>query len=79
MAYVHDIHTPVLIIHSEQDLRCPVEQSEELFTALRLLGKEVEYVRFPGESHELTRSGAPRHRVERFEILLDFFARKLKG
>ena len=78
MTYVRNIDTPVLILHSEDDLRCPVEQSEELFIALRLLGKPVEYVRFPGESHELTRSGAPRHRIERFEILLDFFDRHLK-
>ena len=78
MTYVHAIDTPVLIVHSEEDLRCPVEQSEELFTALRLLRKPVEYVRFPGESHELTRSGAPRHRIARFEILLDFFDRHLK-
>jgi dipeptidyl aminopeptidase/acylaminoacyl peptidase len=77
MTFVRDITTPVLILHSEEDLRCPIEQSEELFIALRLLGKPVEYVRFPGESHELTRSGAPRHRIERFEILLDFFARHL--
>jgi dipeptidyl aminopeptidase/acylaminoacyl peptidase len=77
ITYVRDIDTPVLIIHSELDLRCPIEQSEELFIALRLLGKDVEYVRFPGESHELTRGGAPRHRVERFEILLDYFARHL--
>lgn len=78
MTYVRNIDTPVLILHSEDDLRCPVEQSEELFIALRLLGKPVEYVRFPGESHELTRSGAPRHRIERFEILLEFFDRYLK-
>ncbi|MDQ1443662.1 MAG: hypothetical protein QOI20_126 [Acidimicrobiaceae bacterium] len=77
MTYVREIETPVLILHSEDDLRCPIEQSEELFIALRLLGKPVEYVRFPGESHELTRAGAPRHRIERFEILLDFFARHL--
>jgi dipeptidyl aminopeptidase/acylaminoacyl peptidase len=77
ITYVRNIETPVLILHSEDDLRCPMEQAEELFIALRLLGKEVEYVRFPGESHELTRSGAPRHRVQRFEILLDFFARHL--
>lgn len=77
MTHVRNIETPVLILHSEQDLRCPIEQSEELFIALRLLGKEVEYVRFPGESHELTRAGAPKHRIERFEILLDFFNRHL--
>jgi dipeptidyl aminopeptidase/acylaminoacyl peptidase len=79
ITHVGQIETPVLILHSEQDLRCPIEQSEELFIAMRLLGKEVEYVRFPGESHELTRAGAPRHRVERFEILLEFFDRHLKS
>ena len=60
ITYVRDITTPVLIIHSENDLRCPVEQADALFVALRLLGKEVEYVRFPAESHELTRSRARR-------------------
>ena len=77
--YVRDISTPLLILHSEDDLRCPVEQAEELYVAMRLLGKEVEFVRFPGESHELSRSGAPKHRVARFEILLEFFDRHLKA
>lgn len=75
--YVRDIDTPVMIMHSEDDLRCPISQAEELFVALRLLGKDVEFVRFPGEGHELTRSGSPRHRVQRFEILLEFFERHL--
>ena len=69
--------TPLLIVHSENDLRCPVNQAEELFVALRLLGRTPEFVRFPGESHELTRSGAPSHRMERAEIILDFFRRHL--
>ncbi|HEY5013764.1 MAG TPA: prolyl oligopeptidase family serine peptidase, partial [Acidimicrobiia bacterium] len=77
--YVRDIDTPLLIMHSEQDLRCPVNQGEELFVALRLLGRTPEFVRFPGESHELSRSGAPRHRVQRAEIILDFFRRHLVG
>jgi dipeptidyl aminopeptidase/acylaminoacyl peptidase len=77
ITYVENIRTPMLILHSEDDLRCPIAQAEELFVALRLLGREVEFVRFPGESHELSRSGAPRHRVQRFEIILDYFARHL--
>jgi dipeptidyl aminopeptidase/acylaminoacyl peptidase len=77
ITYVNDMHTPVLVLHSENDLRCPIEQGEQLFTALRLLGRDVEFVRFPGESHELSRAGAPKHRVQRFEIILDFFGRKL--
>jgi dipeptidyl aminopeptidase/acylaminoacyl peptidase len=76
--YADKITTPLLILHSENDLRCNIEQGEHLFTILRLLGREVEFVRFPGESHELTRSGSPFHRVTRFEILLDWFDRYLK-
>lgn len=79
ITYVENVRTPLLILHSEQDLRCPVSQAEELFVALRMLGREVEFVRFPGESHELSRSGAPRHREERFRIILDFFDRHLKS
>jgi dipeptidyl aminopeptidase/acylaminoacyl peptidase len=77
-SYAKDIETPLLILHSEQDLRCNIEQAEQLFTTLRLLKKEVELVRFPAESHELSRSGNPVHRVQRFEIILDFFDRHLK-
>ena len=76
--YAQNITTPLLIVHSEEDLRCPVVNAEELFTILRLLGREVELVRFPGEGHELSRSGKPRHRVQRFEILVDWFDRYLK-
>jgi len=77
VTYVRDISTPVLILHSEQDLRCPVEQADQLFVALRLLGKEFEYHRFPAEGHELSRSGSPRHRVQRAELILDWFGRTL--
>ena len=74
---VRNIATPMLIIHSEEDLRCPISQAEELFVALRLLGKEVAFYRFPGESHELSRSGSPVHRRMRAEIILDWFTEKL--
>jgi dipeptidyl aminopeptidase/acylaminoacyl peptidase len=76
--YAGDIHTPLLILHSENDLRCDVVNAEELFAILRLLRREVELVRFPAESHELSRSGSPQHRVQRFEIILDWFDRYLK-
>jgi dipeptidyl aminopeptidase/acylaminoacyl peptidase len=75
--YAQQIETPVLVLHSEEDLRCNIEQGEHLFNLLRLLGKEVELVRFPGESHELSRSGAPLHRVLRFEAILEWFGRHL--
>jgi len=76
--YARQIETPLLILHSENDLRCNIEQAEQLFTTLRLLKRDVELVRFPAESHELTRSGNPAHRVVRFELLLDWFDRYLK-
>src|SRR3990172_2885603 len=75
--YAENITTPLLILHSERDLRCHIEQGEHLFSILRLLRRDVEMVRFTDESHELTRSGSPLHRVQRFELLLDWFARYL--
>ena len=73
------ITTPTLIVHSENDLRCPVEQAEQLFMTLLRRHVDVAMVRFPGESHELSRSGSPRHRVERFEHILDWHAAHLGG
>jgi dipeptidyl aminopeptidase/acylaminoacyl peptidase len=76
-SHAQAIETPLLILHSEQDLRCDVEQAEHLFVTLRLLRKPVELVRFTSEGHELTRSGSPVHRVRRFEVLLEWFERHL--
>jgi dipeptidyl aminopeptidase/acylaminoacyl peptidase len=78
ISYAANVHTPLLILHSDNDLRCPVEQAEQLFVALRVLGRDVEFVRFPGEGHEMSRSGAPKHRIERGDIVLDFFNRHLR-
>jgi dipeptidyl aminopeptidase/acylaminoacyl peptidase len=78
VTYAHAVTTPLLILHSEQDLRCPISQAEELFVALRMRGRDVEFVRFPGSSHELSRSGPPRQRIERAEIILDWFDRHLQ-
>jgi dipeptidyl aminopeptidase/acylaminoacyl peptidase len=77
MAYVRNIRTPLLILHSEEDLRCPIEQAEQLFVALKQMRREDRFVRFPGENHELSRSGKPSHRLQRFGYLLDWFAEKL--
>ncbi|MGH2933332.1 MAG: prolyl oligopeptidase family serine peptidase [Gaiellaceae bacterium] len=76
--HAKNIETPVLVLHSENDLRCNIEQGEHLFTMLRLLGKEVEMLRFPAESHELSRGGSPVHRVQRFDAILDWFGRYLR-
>ena len=78
LTYAPEITTPLLILHSEEDLRCPVSQGEQLFTVLRALGRDVTFVRFPAESHELTRSGSPTHRVQRFELVLEFLDRHLR-
>ncbi len=77
MSYVRDTATPLLILHSENDLRCPIEQAEDLYVRLKMTGRDVEFVRFPGENHELSRSGSPRHRIQRLELILDWFDRKL--
>jgi dipeptidyl aminopeptidase/acylaminoacyl peptidase len=77
--YAKNIQTPLLILHSENDLRCPIGQAEGLFSILRSLKREVELVRFPVEGHELSRSGNPVHRVMRFEIILEWLARYLKS
>jgi dipeptidyl aminopeptidase/acylaminoacyl peptidase len=78
VTYANEMTTPVLILHSDNDLRCPVNQGEELFAILRSLGREVEFVRFPQESHELSRGGSPAHRVMRFQIILEWLDAHLK-
>jgi dipeptidyl aminopeptidase/acylaminoacyl peptidase len=75
--YVQNIKTPLLLTCGEMDLRCAISQSEEMFGAMRLLGKTVELVRFPEESHDLSRSGRPDRRVERLQRIAAWFARFL--
>jgi len=77
ISYVDRIETPLLIEHQEQDYRCPVEQAEQMFTALKRRGKMVEFVRFPDESHGMSRTGQPRHRIERLKYITDWFDRYL--
>jgi dipeptidyl aminopeptidase/acylaminoacyl peptidase len=66
-----------LVVHSAEDRRCPIDQGEQLFIALQRVGVPTEFVRFPNESHELSRSGRPWHRVFRLDRYLDWFARWL--
>ena len=77
LSYARHIRTPLLILHSESDLRCPMEQAEQLYVALKKLKRPVRFVRFPDEDHELSRSGRPRHRLARFRILLEWFREHL--
>jgi len=77
LTYAARITTPLLIIHAENDLRCPIEQAEQLFVALKKQRKAVRFVRFPDEGHDMSRAGKPRHRLERFRIILQWFASHL--
>jgi len=73
LTYVTKVKTPLLILHAERDLRCPIEQAEQLFVALKVLGKEAVFVRFPEDNHDLTRGGKPKHRVEHCRRIADWF------
>jgi dipeptidyl aminopeptidase/acylaminoacyl peptidase len=77
MAHVSRVTTPTLVIHSEQDWRCPVEQGQRWFVELKRRGVPSELLLFPGEGHELTRSGRPQHRLVRFEHVLGWWAKNL--
>ncbi|WP_347753658.1 S9 family peptidase [Agrococcus sp. ProA11] len=77
MAHVDQVRTPTLVVHSEQDWRCPPEQGQRYFSALKRNGVESALLLFPGEDHELTRAGQPRHRLERFEHILAWWAKHL--
>jgi dipeptidyl aminopeptidase/acylaminoacyl peptidase len=79
LTYVKNVRTPLLISHSEQDLRCPIEQAEQLFISLKMLGRTVEFIRFPDEPHGLSRCGRPDRRLVRLEWFLKWFDRYLKG
>ncbi|MBS9525305.1 S9 family peptidase [Litoribacter alkaliphilus] len=73
--YVDQIQTPLLIKHGDVDYRTGVRQSELLYKSLKILGKPVEYVRYPGEGHELSRSGDINRRIDRIARIIEFFER----
>ena len=78
LTYVRNVKTPLLLQHSEMDLRCPMEQAEQFYIALKKLGKvPVEFIRYPNESHGLSRGGQPKHRKERLEHILRWFGEYL--
>ena len=77
MAHVAQVTTPTLVIHSEQDWRCPVEQGQRWFVELKRRGVPAELLLFPGEGHELTRSGRPQHRLQRLDHVLAWWAQHL--
>ncbi|KAA3643191.1 MAG: S9 family peptidase [Chloroflexi bacterium] len=78
LAYAREIHTPLMILHSELDFRVPIAEAEQLYTALKRLDREVQLVRYPREGHELSRSGEPLHRVDRLNRMVDWFDKYCK-
>ena len=77
ISYAKNIKIPTLILHSENDYRCPIEQGEQLFSALKRNKVESAMVRFPNEGHELSRSGKPKHRQQRFDFIIDWHKKHL--
>ncbi|HUN24002.1 MAG TPA: S9 family peptidase [Anaerolineales bacterium] len=73
LAYVEQIHTPLLIKHAENDFRVPIEQAEQLFCHLHRLGREVLFHRYPRDGHELSRSGEPKNQIHRLQSLLGWW------
>lgn len=76
--YIGEAKTPTLVIHSENDLRCPIEQGEQVFVALKKLGVDSEMVRFPDEFHGLSRGGRTDRRIERLNHIQRWFDKYLK-
>ncbi|HEV8356262.1 MAG TPA: S9 family peptidase [Gemmatimonadales bacterium] len=79
LKYARNVTTPILILHSDNDYRVPLEQGEQWFRALRHFGKTAELVIFPRENHNLTRTGEPRHLVESLDWQVHWFSRYLDG
>ena len=78
IAYVKNVTTPVLLIHSDRDIRTPIDQTLQEYSALKILGRTAEYVAFPRENHDLSRTGEPIHRIERLHLLANWFEKYLK-
>lgn len=78
LVHASNINTPLLIEHQEGDLRCPIEQGEQLYAALKMQKKTVKFIRYPGEFHGMSRTGKPWHRVYRLLSFAEWFGEYLK-
>lgn len=78
LTFVDQIRTPLLIKHGDTDLRTGVIQSEMLYKALKIQGKPVEYIRYPRASHEMSRTGEPKQRIDRLLRMAEFFERYIQ-
>ena len=79
IAYIGNASTPTLVVHNEGDLRCPIEQGEQVFVALKKLGVDSEMVRFPDEFHGLSRTGRTDRRIARLNHILRWFDKYLEA
>lgn len=77
LTYADQMALPMLIIQSEEDRHCPMEQAQRLFVELKLRGIEAELLLFPGEGHDMSRTGLPSHRIARFEAIIEWWRRQL--
>ncbi len=75
--YVKNVKTPTMLIHGEEDYRCPIEQAEQFYVALRMNGVPAELVRYQGDSHEHARRGKPKNMVDRLYTKLEWFKKYL--
>ena len=78
LTYAKNVETPLLLIHSMEDKRCWMAEALQFFTALKYFKKEAKMALFPDETHELSRSGKPLHRIKRLDLILDWFEAHLK-
>ncbi len=78
IAYIGNCKTPMKVLHSEQDHRCPIEQGEQVFVALKRQGIDTEFVRFPDSPHGLSRVGRTDRRIARLKHIGDWMDKYLK-
>jgi dipeptidyl aminopeptidase/acylaminoacyl peptidase len=78
LTWVENVRTPLLLLHADTDFRTTIATAEALYRALKVLGRDVEFVRYPREGHELTRSGEPAHRVDHMLRTLEYFERHVR-
>ena len=78
LAYVHNVKTPTLFIHSNHDNVCWQDQGIQMFTGIKLTGTPAKFCFFKGEGHELSRSGRPVPRLARLLEIHDWFNKYLK-
>ena len=77
LSAAREIHTPLLMLQAEEDRICPASDNEQLFTALKVLGRPVEYILYPEEHHEMKNYGRPDRRIDRMDRILAWFDRYL--